>query len=136
MRVVGKPDAWGPNKPVRRTAPPDRRAPRQIARGGCPIGNCFCCPSWKSRGSSHDECSKPHPPRDKTCSPPYPKNIPECPERKGEQFLPYPPPPGFRNPPTPCCIECGRITHREWTNPQGQVLPWCGGEMTKPNAIY
>ena len=30
-----------------------------------------------------------------------------------------------------CCVECGRVTARRWTDPEGRLLPWCAGQQTE-----
>ena len=119
---------------VRRLSPPDRRAPVDIARRMCPQGDsCYCCPAAAFKG--HKNCPKDHPPEDRKCRQPYPARIPPCPER---QTLPQEAPTapaGFRTPHMSCCIDCGRITARRWTDPENRVLPWCAGRFPKPEEI-
>jgi hypothetical protein len=114
---------------VRRSAPTDRRTPYRIERGMCPAREtCYCCPSAgeKGHGRTSGACKERHPAQARECSPPFPTVIPPCPERK---VLPQDPPPGPRPPHYSCCIDCGRITARRWTRPDGTVSPWCNGEF-------
>lgn len=107
----------------RRDGPIDRRSPAAVSVGACPLGQgCYCCPNVASH-SQQRACPKPHPATERMCSPPYPKNIPACPE------LPAPPapPPGFRPLRFEMCFTCGRVTARRWTGSQGQMLAWCSG---------
>lgn len=122
---------------VVRLSPPDRRTPIDIARGKCPAGGgCACCPNnfVKKRRHDSDSCALQHPEQDKRCSPPWPERIPACAERKTlPQDGPIAPA-GFWTPISACCIECGRVTARRWTDPEGRVLPWCAGQMPDPEA--
>lgn len=53
------------------------------------------------------------------CRLPYPTSIPPCPERT---FLPQAE--GWQA----CCVDCGMVTARKWVDPDGDLLPWCGGD--------
>lgn len=128
---------------VRRLMPRDRRAPVDITRGSCPAADgCLCCPNATQRWhrNSNRTCDQRHPPDDRKCSPPYPANISACPERPeraapGQEGLTQDPPPapdGFRPPHYSCCVECGRITARRWTDTNGRRLPWCAGTFPDP----
>ncbi len=112
---------------TRRTHPPDRRAPVPVARGECPAKQlCGCCPDGhplrkdKAGRLKRVYCPLPHPGEDKpACRPPVPREIPPCPER---DTLPA------KAGPIACCVECGRVTSRRWTDPFGRDLPWCAGD--------
>lgn len=112
---------------VRRLAPPDRRTPRTIYRDTCPVGgSCYCCPlaveKWHGNARSGRSCDGMHPPQDRVCSPPYPANIPPCPERLTlNQHAPH-----LRY---EVCIDCGRITARRYQHPQYGTVPWCAGQF-------
>lgn len=109
---------------VRRLAPPDRRAPVDITYGHCPQGaSCGCCPAAVTK--RHRNCNLPHPPNNRACIQPTPEQIFPCPERK---TMPQEPPYGLRGH-MACCVECGRITARRWTDPESRVLPWCAGQL-------
>lgn len=116
---------------VRRLAPPDRRAPVQVARRGCPQGaSCYCCPGAAKR--AHRNCPLDHPVQDRACSQPMPERIPACRERTTLTQTPPTPPIGCREPHISCCVECGRVTARRWTDPEGRELPWCAGLFPNP----
>ncbi len=114
-------------EPERRTAPPDRRAPTAVAEGGCPLGSsCRCCDrSTKHRQDNRHRCPLPHPNSARDCQLPYPKDIAPCQER---DTLPQAAP-GLHQ---ACCVECGRVTARRWTDPQSRTLAWCAGTMPEP----
>ena len=63
---------------------------------------------------------------------PVPENIPACPERDEMPQDAPPAPEGFRTPGWKCCVECGRITARRWTDPERGPLPWCAGRFPDP----
>lgn len=119
--------------PVRRVAPPDRRSPRPVTAGSCPMGDsCYCCPlggeRWHSRSNSQRTCERRHPGEDRMCSPGYPKHVNRCPENEASNPSEVPAGPRTTRP-YACCIECGRITAHRWTDPQdGKLLPWCAGD--------
>jgi hypothetical protein len=120
---------------VRRLRPTDRRSPRGIPPGQCPGGErCYCCPKSTVRGHGRrdGDCPLRHPEVERLCSPPYPSNVWPCPERRA---LPQDPPHALTGRDTPryeVCVECGRITTRRWTNPDGVELAWCAGTMPPP----
>jgi hypothetical protein len=121
--------------PVRRLAPTDRRSPRLVAVGQCPgKENCYCCvaAAVRGHGKRDGQCPHLHPGQDRKCSPPYPSNVWPCPERKTLPQDPPTPPPGFRPPRYEMCIDCGRITTRRWTDPDGRELAWCAGTFPPP----
>jgi hypothetical protein len=117
--------------PKPRTAPPDRRAAVLVPRGRCPMGaSCGCCPaateSAHSRGSQR--CGQSHPGTDRVCSLPCPAEIPPCTER---DTLPA----AATTLPIACCVECGRVTARRWTDPAtSTILPWCAGAVPEAAA--
>ncbi len=109
----------------RRLAPPDRRSPVPVDLGGCPAGSaCGCCPGRKNKGherGKYERCPLPHPGQDTLCRQPYPAEIAPCPEREDlRQHQPH-------RANGAACVECGRVTSRRWTDPDGAVLPWCSG---------
>lgn len=115
---------------VRRLRPRDRRSPVKVGVRACPMGpGCVCCPGFLiGKGSQrHANCKRDHPAEDRLCSPPWPANIPPCPERDALPQDPMPATDGFTPPLWKCCIECGRVTTRRWTDDDGDDLPWCGG---------
>lgn len=123
-----------------RLSPTDRRSPRNINRGGCPIGQgCYCCPlageRWHSNLRSNRTCDRIHPPDETVCSPPYPPKIPECPERATLPAEPPAPPPGHRPLRFAVCVDCGRITARRWSAPSGVVVAWCAGTFPDHAAL-
>lgn len=112
--------------PPPRTAPPDRRAEVPVARGKCPMGSgCGCCTG--STNVSHGRagkatCRRPHPETDRMCRLPCPADIPPCAERTEQ-------PQNAAGLHAACCVECGRITARRWSDPEGRSLAWCAGTM-------
>lgn len=115
----------------RRTQPPDRRKPIPVARGECPAKQlCGCCHGVTGKGHPlrkdkkterlyRVHCPLPHPGEDKpACLLPIPREIGPCAER---DTLPD------KVGPLACCVECGRVTARRWTDPFGRALPWCAG---------
>lgn len=120
-------------KPVRRLAPPDRRAPIKVLKRACALGRgCACCPKFSLRKGVNDKCHLDHPAIDRLCSPPWPANLAPCPEWTAWPQDPLPAVDGWRPPPIELCVECGRITGRRWTHPDGLVLPWCAGDLPEP----
>jgi hypothetical protein len=122
---------------VRRLAPPDRRSPIKVGVRACALGpGCVCCPGYLiGKGyKRHANCRLDHPAEDRLCSPPYPENISACPERERTEFpqAPLPAAEGFTPPGLACCVECGRVTGRRWTDPDGRLLPWCAGKLPAP----
>jgi hypothetical protein len=125
---------------VRRLAPPDRRAPITVTRDMCTLGlACNCCPlttqKWHGNPRYKQDCTLMHPPADRLCSPPRPKAIAPCPEREALVQDPPRPTAGHRPLLFSACVDCGRITARRWTHPDGQILPWCAGLFPKPTKI-
>ena len=127
---------------VRRLSPPDRRAPVLVARGQCPVGeSCFCCPNFNparfslTRKPPPGTCPSPHPPEDRKCVLPYPDKISACPEQATMPQEAPVPRPGWRRPRETCCVECGRVTARRWTDREGRVLPWCAGLFPDPSPM-
>jgi hypothetical protein len=121
--------------PVRRLAPTDRRTPVEVRVRACPLDRgCVCCPGFLvGKGyKRHDNCNLDHPASDRRCSPPYPRNLPPCPER---DTLSQDPPSGYRPPHHEVCVDCGRVTARRWTDPEGRELAWCAGSFPYPNKI-
>ncbi len=118
-----------------RVAPPDRRTPVEVAAGKCPVGmSCGCCmgpagfghfiPGEDGKpGKQITNCQMTHPATTRMCRPPVPSAIPPCPERQTLDQAPPGPPRGAT------CVECGRVTSRRWTDPEGRALPWCGGAI-------
>lgn len=104
----------------RRLHPVDRRAATPVTAGLCPQGRlCGCCPQDHRRKDKNGRaigCREPHPPTDRHCRLPVPRDIPPCPER---DTLAQPPVPGR------CCVECGRVTARVAAG----GMPWCAGTL-------
>lgn len=116
--------------PHRRTAPPDRRAPVLVRQGRCPMGaSCGCCinSTENSHGRGKQTCRQPHPAADRKCSLPYPSEIQPCAERTTT-------PQHAGALPIACCIECGRVTARRWTDGDGRVMAWCAGDLPETTA--
>lgn len=127
----------GETTTVRRLRPPDRRSPVKVAVRACTLGRgCVCCPGLligKGR-QKHENCNLDHPAASRLCSPPYPERVRACPERDDPAFPqdPLPATDNFTPPTWACCVECGRITARRWTDPAGDLLPWCAGKLPAP----
>ena len=117
-----------------RLAPRDRRTPVFVARDTCPLGeSCVCCPKMQRHGRGAHDCREAHPPQDRECSPPFPAKIPPCPERDALEQKPPASGHAQQTAHYSCCVDCGRVTARRWTDPFGRVLPWCAGRFPEPD---
>ncbi len=115
---------------TQRAAPPNRRAPVLVRQGRCPMGaSCGCCPhaTDKTHSRGKQPCPELHPPTDRECRLPYPAEIPPCTERATTTQH-------AGTLPAACCIECGRITARRWTDNNGRTTAWCGGNLPETTA--